>query len=180
MFIVVFWDHGGCPSRSPPASRWSTGAAAVAASLNELVAPALCSCVHLTSPNLWLLQHRFFTLWMSGFQQAGLWLDSFFGSWCDLVPVCSLTRHSLQLFQLCSCDSFPIVFYLGLLFFFTPTDVIWKVVKYNTSNKTYLSKSKTTDFKNYFKKVQVHKNYSIRVTRVNVICYFPSLQIRWK
>ncbi len=48
----------GCPSRSLPASRCSTAAAAVAApnksaSLNELLAPALCSCVHLTSPNLW-------------------------------------------------------------------------------------------------------------------------------
>ncbi len=49
---------------SPPASRCSTGAAAAAAaapnkseSLNELVAPALCSLYgHLTSPNLRLLR----------------------------------------------------------------------------------------------------------------------------
>ncbi len=41
--------------------------------------------------------------------------------------------------------------------------VIKKVVNYNTSNKVYLSKIKITDFKNYLKKVQVHKkllNYS--------------------
>ncbi len=39
----------------------------------------------------------------------------------------------------------------------TNCDVILNVVKYNPSNKTYFSKSKITDFKNYLKKAQVHK-----------------------
>ena len=39
----------------------------------------------------------------------------------------------------------------------------------------YLSKSKITDFKNYSDKYKYTKNYSVTVTRVNVIRYFPPL-----
>lgn len=41
--------------------------------------------------------------------------------------------------------------------------------------KFYLSTSKITDSKNHFKKYKYTKNYSITVTPVNVICYFPPL-----
>ncbi len=46
-------------------------------------------------------------------------------------------------------------------------------MKYNTSNKIYLSK--ITDFKNLKKNTSPHKNYSITVIRVKVIRYFPPL-----
>src|SRR4029434_2200142 len=48
-------------------------------------------------------------------------------------------------------------------FFYSVTDVISNVAKYNTSVKIYLSKSKITDFKNYLKITKYTKkllNYS--------------------
>ena len=44
-----------------------------------------------------------------------------------------------------------------VFFFYSVTDVISNVAKYNTSVKIYLSKSKMTDFKNYWKNCKVHK-----------------------
>ena len=67
-----------------------------------------------------------------------------------------------------------------MFFFYSVTDVISNVAKYNTSVKIYLSKSKITHFKNYWKKLQsTQKNDSITVTWVNVIRYFTPLQMTY-
>ncbi len=55
VLLLYFGMMASCPSRSPPASRCSTGAAAVAASnhsasLNELVAPVQLCSPHLSKP----------------------------------------------------------------------------------------------------------------------------------
>src|SRR4029434_5389435 len=57
---------------------------------------------------------------------------------------------------------------LCFFFFYSVTDVISNVAKYNTSVKIYLSKSKITDFKNYLKITKYTKNYSITVTERRV------------
>src|SRR4029434_8312865 len=61
-------------------------------------------------------------------------------------------------------DSRLSVSFLEICFFFySVTDVISNVAKYNTSVKIYLSKSKITDFKNYLKITKYTKkllNYS--------------------
>ena len=58
-------------------------------------------------------------------------------------------------------------------FFYSVTDVISNVAKYNTSVKIYLSKSKITDFKNYLKITKYTKkllNYS-NVSKSNSLLY---------
>ena len=58
-------------------------------------------------------------------------------------------------------------------FFYSVTDVISNVTKYNTSVKIYLSKSKITDFKNYLKITKYTKkllNYS-NVSKCNSLLY---------
>ena len=58
-------------------------------------------------------------------------------------------------------------------FFYSVTDVISNVAKYNTSVKIYLSKSKITDFKNYLKITKYTKkllNYS-NVSKCNSLLY---------
>src|SRR4029434_7804061 len=58
-------------------------------------------------------------------------------------------------------------------FFYSVTDVISNVAKYNTSVKIYLSKSKITDFKNYLKMTKYTKkllNYS-NVSKSNSLLY---------
>src|SRR4029434_10882442 len=63
-------------------------------------------------------------------------------------------------------------------FFYSVTDVISNVAKYNTSVKIYLSKSKITDFKNYLKMTKYSKkllNYS-NVSKSNSLLYTSGLQ----
>ena len=71
-------------------------------------------------------------------------------------------------------DSRLLVSCLELCFFFySVTDVISNVAKYNTSVKIYLSKSKITDFKNYLKITKYTKkllNYS-NVSKCNSLLY---------
>src|SRR4029434_9408127 len=58
-------------------------------------------------------------------------------------------------------------------FFYSVTDVISNVAKYNTSVKIYLSKSKMTDLKNYLKITKYTKkllNYS-NVSKSNSLLY---------
>src|SRR4029434_9220789 len=58
-------------------------------------------------------------------------------------------------------------------FFYSVTDVISSVAKYNTSVKIYLSKSKITDLKNYLKITKYTKKllkYS-NVTKSNSLLY---------
>ena len=58
-------------------------------------------------------------------------------------------------------------------FFYSVTDVISNVAKYNTSVKIYLSKSKVTDFKNYLKITKYTTkllNYS-NVSKSNSLLY---------
>ena len=58
-------------------------------------------------------------------------------------------------------------------FFYSVTDVISNVAKYNTSVKIYLSKSKITDFKNHLKITKYTKkllNYS-NVSKSNSLLY---------
>ena len=60
-----------------------------------------------------------------------------------------------------------------MFFFYSVTDVISNVAKYNTSVKIYLSKSKITDFKNYLKITKYTKkllNYS-NVSKCNSLLY---------
>ena len=60
-----------------------------------------------------------------------------------------------------------------MFFFYSVTDVISNVAKYNTSVKIYLSKSKITDFKNYLKITKYTKkllNYS-NVSKSNLLLY---------
>ncbi len=77
--LLYFGIMAGCPSLSP-ASRCSTGAAAVAAP-NKICSSEWTrgSCaVQLCSPHLskqWLLQRGCFPLWMSGFQLVQLATD---------------------------------------------------------------------------------------------------------
>ncbi len=42
-----------------------------------------------------------------------------------------------------------------------------------------LSTSKIPDSKNYFKKYKYTKNYSVTVTLVNIMRYFPPLRVRY-
>ena len=58
-------------------------------------------------------------------------------------------------------------------FFYSVTDVISNVAKYNTSVKIYLTKSKITDLKNYLKITKYTKkllNYS-NVSKSNSLLY---------
>src|SRR4029434_1781229 len=67
----------------------------------------------------------------------------------------------------------PTLNYVFFFFFFSVTDVISNVAKYNTSVKIYLSKSKITDFKNYLKITKYTKkllNYS-NVSKCNSLLY---------
>ncbi len=101
-----------CPSCSPPASLCSTGAAAVAApnqsaSLTELVAPALCSNVHLTSPNPWLLQRGFFCT--QNVRVSGGWFDQIFLLASDVILALSSAHRSLQFLGL---DFFSFHFFI--------------------------------------------------------------------
>src|SRR4029434_5934965 len=60
-----------------------------------------------------------------------------------------------------------------MFFFYSVTDVISNVAKYNTLVKIYLSKSKITDFKNYLKIIKYTKkllNYS-NVSKCNSLLY---------
>ena len=60
-----------------------------------------------------------------------------------------------------------------MFFFYSVTDVISNVAKYNTSVKIYLSKSKITDLKNYLKITKYTKkllNYS-NVSKSNSLLY---------
>ena len=60
-----------------------------------------------------------------------------------------------------------------VFFFYSVTDVISNVAKYNTSVKIYLSKSKITDLKNYLKITKYTKkllNYS-NVSKSNSLLY---------
>ena len=60
-----------------------------------------------------------------------------------------------------------------MFFFYSVTDVISNVAKYNTSVKIYLSKSKITDFKNHLKITKYTKkllNYS-NVSKSNSLLY---------
>ncbi len=67
----------------------------------------------------------------------------------------------------CSC-------FHGAIFFYSVINVLkCSEVQYFTQN--ILSKSKITDLKKYLKKYKYTKSYSITVTRVNVIRYFPPL-----
>src|SRR4029434_3589207 len=62
---------------------------------------------------------------------------------------------------------------LCFFFFYSVTDVISNVAKYNTSFKIYLSKSKITDLKNYLKITKYTKkllNYS-NVSTSNSLLY---------
>ena len=66
-----------------------------------------------------------------------------------------------------------------VFFFYSVTDVISNVAKYNTSVKIYLSKSKITDLKNYLKITKYTKkllNYS-NVSKSNSLLYTSAARI---
>ena len=69
-----------------------------------------------------------------------------------------------------------------MFFFYSVTDVISNVAKYNTSVKIYLSKSKITDFKNYLKITKYTKkllNYS-NVSKCNSLLYTSApMSVSW-
>ena len=68
-----------------------------------------------------------------------------------------------------------------MFFFYSVTDVISNVAKYNTSVKIYLSKSKITDFKNYLKITKYTKkllNYS-NVSKSNSLLYTSGVCDMW-
>src|SRR4029434_291936 len=75
----------------------------------------------------------------------------------DSAPVACIDSITLSLqhaplVRIVVRDSGFAVSFLELgFFFYSVTDVISNVAKYNTSVKIYLSKSKITDFKNYLK-----------------------------
>src|SRR4029434_5364583 len=80
------------------------------------------------------------------------------------VPCIDSIIHSMQhppLQRVLSCANLSLIYVY--IFFYSVTDVISNVAKYNTSVKIYLSKSKITDFKNYLKITKYTKkllNYS--------------------
>src|SRR4029434_8958737 len=91
-----------------------------------------------------------------------------------------VTRHRCLASTLCSihhCSEncrarFPPCT-MFFVFFYSVTDVISNVAKYNTSVKIYLSRSKMTDFKNYLKITKYTKkllNYS-NVSKCNSLLY---------
>ncbi len=104
---LYFGIMAGCPSRSPPA----VAAPNKSASLNELVAPALCSDVHLTSPNLWLPQRHFFSALNVRVSLGQFVIRYFYSIWFS-----THAHHSLQVIP--GRVFFPFVSFLGLHFIF--------------------------------------------------------------
>ena len=77
----------------------------------------------------------------------------------------------------CAIPAFRFPFLNYVFFFYSVTDVISNVAKYNTSVKIYLSKSKITDFKNYLKITKYTKkllNYS-NVSKCNSLLYTSAM-----